>query len=153
MASTSLLSDFALYLATNSTSLTIGQTLFYLQLPATTSNPNVSSTVPVAAIVPQIGLQSVRRFSQTGAGAAFERPTFKIVVRSTDGGGGDPSPLNAWQLANEIHNLCETFPPNSTVLGGTHGTIGVMEPSGVPYLADRDDRNRYEFGFLLTVWG
>jgi hypothetical protein len=152
VSSTSLLSDLAAYLDANSTALDTGRTLFYLQMPASTSSPNVSSTRPVAALIPAIGLPAVRRFTQAGAGAAMERATMKVIVRSTDGGAGDPSPLRAWQLIHEIYNLVETFPPNSTVAGGTHGTIHNLEPFQTPYLEDRDERNRYEFVFNLDCW-
>jgi len=152
VSSTALLNDLALYLDANSTALDLGRTLFYIQMPASTSSPNVSSTRPVAALIPGIGLESVRHFAPSGAGAAMERPTIRVVVRSTDGGAGDPSPLRAWQLIHEIHNLFEEFPPNSTVAGGTHGTIFDLEPFQTPYLEDRDERNRYEFTFSLSAW-
>jgi hypothetical protein len=153
MSSTGLIEDLGVYLAANSTRLSIGTSLFGYQLPDSTSNANVSSTQPVATLIPEIGFLPIGRFVPTSGGQpAFERPAVRVRVRSTDGDNGQPSAQPAYAVANEIHRLLEGFPPNSTVAGGTHGRIGAVESFSPPYLEDRDDRGRYEFTFRVVVW-
>ena len=122
MSSTGLYEDLGLYLAAGDSRLTVGKTLFGYQLPESTSSPDVSSTGPVVAIIPDAGLGPVDRYRPSNGGQpAMERPGFTIVVRSTDGAGGVPSAQPAMAVASAVHRLLEGFPPNSTVAGGTHG--------------------------------
>jgi hypothetical protein len=153
VSSTGLYEDLGIYLAANSTRLNVGTSLFGYQLPDSTSNPHVSSTGPIVALIPEIGFQPVGRFvPSTGGQPAFERPIVRVRVRSTEAANGQPSPTNAFSVAAEIHRLLEGFPPNSTVAGGTHGTIGAIETMSPPYVEDRDARGRYEITFRATIW-
>jgi hypothetical protein len=153
MSSTGLLEDLGLYLETQISGLTRGTRLFGYQLPATTGNTNVSSTAPIAALIPEQGFPSIRTFvPSSGGSAAFERPAMRVRVRSTDGSGGEVFPEPAGALAAQIHNALESFPPNSTVAGGVHPGIGAVEPFSAPYLEGRDDRGRWVYAFRVLVW-
>ena len=153
MSSTGLYEDLGLYLAAGDSRLTVGKTLFGYQLPESTSSPDVSSTGPVVAIIPDAGLGPVDRYRpSTGGQPAMERPGFTFVVRSTDGAGGVPSAQPAMAVASAVHRLLEGFPPNSTVAGGTHGRIGCVEMLAPPYVADRDERGRYQLLARGVVW-
>ena len=153
MSSTGLYEDLGLYLAAGDARLTIGQTLFGYQLPDSTSSPDVSSTGPTVAIIPESGLGAVDRYRPAAGGQpAMERPGFTIVVRSTDGAGGVPSAQPTMAVAAAVHSLLQAFPPNSTVAGGTHGRIGCVEMLAPPYLADRDERGRYMMVARGIVW-
>jgi len=154
MASTGLHEDLGLYLETEITGLTRGSRMFGYQLPASTGNPSVSSTAPIAAIIPEVGFAPVDRFVPASGGLpAFDRPGIRIRVRSTDGsGGGEPLPEASFALASRIHRELSSYPPNSTVAGGVHGAIGAVEPQSAPYLEERDARGRYVFAFRAIVW-
>jgi hypothetical protein len=153
MASTGLLEDIGLYLEGQISGLTRGTRLFGYQLPDPTLNTNVSSTAPVAALISEIGLLPILKFVPSAGGSpAYDRPGLRVRVRSTDGDDGEPDPEPAYALAVQIHNALQQFPPNSTVAGGVHGTIGVIEPVSTPYFDDRDDRGRYEFTFRSVIW-
>lgn len=154
MSSTGMMEDIALYLEGEITGLTRGTRLFAWQLPDSSGNPDVSSTAPIATLIPEIGLLPIGRFVPSSGGQpAFNRPGIRVRVRSTDGAnGGEPLPESAYALASQIHVALQGFPPNSTVLGGVSGVINSIDTVSPPYLEDRDDRRRYEFTFRAVVW-
>ena len=149
--STGLWEDIALYLDNESTRLTRGVNLFAWHMPE--GSTQVSTALPLVALIPIVGFQPLSRFvGSTGGAPAMTRPQMRVIVRSTDGPGGDPSPENAIGVAQEVHDLLDRYPPNSSVASGVHGVIHSIETWSPPYLDDRDDRNRYSIAFNCNIY-
>lgn len=151
MSSTGLIEDIVTYFAAGST-LNAGATLFAGLLPESVSNPDVSNQVQ-AAVVPLIGLQPVRRFvPSTGGDPAFIRPSYRVITRAALGESGHDDPAAALAVSHRLHDLAESYPPNSTVAGGVYGVINAVNTFQPPFFEDRDDEGRSVFAFNINVW-
>lgn len=150
--STGILNDLITYIDSNSTRLAVGRTIFAGALPDATLNSQASSTGPQVAVVPVNGQSPIRRFVPAAGGSpAFLRPAYRVIVRSTAGAGAQPDGARSWSIANEVHDLLEQFPPNSTVAGGVYGTINSIDTVATPGFEDRDEDGRWIWTFSVNV--
>lgn len=150
--STGLLDDIITYIDNGSTRLTVGRTLFMGGLPDASVNVQTSSTGPQLAVVPQIGFSPIQRFVPGGGAPAFVRPQFRVITRSTAGQAGHVDGSASYSLAEQVCDLLDAYPPNSTVSGGVYGEINSIASMQRPFLDDHDENGRWIWAFNVLVW-
>lgn len=149
----SVVEDVAKYLAANSTRLEMGVTLFGHNLPPSSENSNVSSSLPIVALIEELSLPPIGKFvPATGGLPAFQRNVLRVLCRSTmaSASAAEPDPRPSRGLAEHVWTLMEMYPPNSTVAGGNNGPM-TLETFGSPSAQTRDNNGRPIWSFTMQA--
>jgi len=147
----SVVDDLGTYLSAGSTRLTKGVTLFGHILPVSTGNSHVSGTLPIVALVEELSLPPIGKFVPSAGGLpAFQKNVVRVLCRSTHGAGAEPDPRPSRGLIDNVWNLVESYPPNSTVSGGSEGPM-TLETFGSPAIMNRDNNGRQIWTFTLQA--
>lgn len=147
----SVIDDVGTYLAANSTRLTKGVTLFGHTLPESSQNSHVSESLPIVALVEELSLPPIGRFVPAAGGLpAFQKNVFRVLCRSTMSDGREPDPRASRGLIDNCWNLVESYPPNSTVSGGSQSAM-TLETFGAPAIQTRDNNGRPIWSFTAQA--
>lgn len=140
----SLLDSLADYLDAGSTKLTVGTNLFVGDLPDT-------ATITVA-LLDSGGAAEVRNHSQ--ATAAFLRPGFQVLIRSTAPANGALAinPVAAKTIATEVYHRISRLGDQNIPTSTGSVRIVATEMLQSPYFIDRDEAGRSLFGFNVACW-